>query len=128
MSSLHRRRPASPLGAARLRRELSEWVRDMGVPSHTADDIVQSTYEAMANTVLHAYPPDTLGTLELLAEEAPGTITVTVTDRGTWREPEPGRAGGRGLTLIRALCHRIALVRGPHGTTVRMSWARPSTA
>jgi serine/threonine-protein kinase RsbW len=122
-STLHRRRRASAQVATRLRHELAEWARRTGASADMICDIVLSTYEAMANAVKHAYPPNTVGPLELRAELDRDTIVITVADHGCWRQPDQHSASpGRGLALIRALSHRAAVVPGPHGTAVRMSW------
>ena len=147
--SLHHHGPASPQLAARLRRQLIEWARNEGIPSDTTYDIGLASYEAMANTVVHAYPHGTVGPLELHARLDPGAVVVTVADRGRWHDAEaeagtekgtesdtetdtepdiePGgeeEHGGRGLDLIRRLSDDSEVVRGEYGTTVRMSWPR----
>lgn len=125
-ASLHHQGPASPELAARLRRQLIEWARNEGVPADTAYDIGLACYEAMANTVAHAYPRGTVGPLELHARLEGGMVVVTVADRGRWLgEKNATVRSGRGLDLIRKLSD--AEVRhGAYGTTVRMRW--PSRA
>jgi anti-sigma regulatory factor (Ser/Thr protein kinase) len=121
-ASLHHHGPASPELAARLRRQLIEWARNEGIPADTTYDIGLACYEAMANTVTHAYPNGTVGPLELHAQLDTGAVVVTVADRGRWDEEGP--AGGRGLALIRSLSEQAEVRRGDYGTTVRMSWPR----
>jgi serine/threonine-protein kinase RsbW len=143
-ASMHHHGPASPQLAARLRRQLIEWARNEGIPSDTTYDIGLACYEAMANTVVHAYPSGTVGPLELHARLDPGAVVVTVADRGRWDDAEAGtdagaepdlsdeesgrrveeRPGGRGLDLIRQLSDDSEVVRGEYGTTVRMRWPR----
>jgi serine/threonine-protein kinase RsbW len=121
-ASLHHHGPASPQLAARLRRQLIEWARNEGIPADTTYDIGLACYEAMANTVTHAYPDGTVGVLELHARLDTGSLVVTVTDRGRW--DEEGSDGGRGLALIRSLSDEAEVRRGDYGTTVRMTWPR----
>ena len=78
-------------------------------------------YEAMANTVTHAYPTGTIGPLELHARLVPGWVVVTVADHGRWPDAPP--ESGHGLHLIQQLSD-AEVVRGDYGTTVRMSWPR----
>jgi anti-sigma regulatory factor (Ser/Thr protein kinase) len=126
-ASLHHHGPASPELAARLRRQLIEWARNEGIPADTTYDIGLACYEAMANTVSHAYPTGTVGPLELHARLDPGALVVTVADRGRWSAEENGTdrdRRGRGLELIRKLTEDTEVLRGEYGTTVRMSWPR----
>lgn len=126
-ASLHHHGPASPELAARLRRQLIEWARNEGIPADTTYDIGLACYEAMANTVTHAYPNGTVGPLELHARLDPGALVVTVADRGRWGEDENSTErhhGGRGLELIHKLTEDAEVLRGEYGTTVRMSWPR----
>jgi anti-sigma regulatory factor (Ser/Thr protein kinase) len=118
--------PASVEEATRLRRQLTNWLRDLGTPADIVDTIGLATYEAMANVVTHAYPPGTAGHLELRARLSQDAITVTVTDRGRWKparaEREPSH--GRGLLLIRNLADQAEVSSGEHGTTVSLRWPR----
>lgn len=120
-AALHHHGPASPELATRLRRQLVAWARNKGVPADTTYDIGLASYEAMANTVVHAYPGGTVGPLELHARLADGTVEVTVADRGRWSDDEVP-ADGRGLELIRKLSPGALILRGEYGTTVRMCW------
>jgi anti-sigma regulatory factor (Ser/Thr protein kinase) len=118
---LHHHGPASPELAARLRRQLIEWARSEGVPADTTYDMGLASYEAMANTVTHAYPYGTVGPLELHAQLEGDTVVVTVADHGCWSDEDvPDDA--RGLELIRRLSTDTQVQRGEYGTTVRMCW------
>jgi len=120
---LYLRDQASPVAATLLRHNLVSWVHDAGVLPDIAQDIVLSAYEAMANTVRHAYPDNTVGPLELRAEIHGNVLSVTVTDHGRWRPPGPHvHSPCHGLPMIHALCQRVIWVRGPNGTTVHMTW------
>lgn len=118
-ASLHHHGPASPELAARLRRQLIEWARNEGIPADTTYDVGLACYEAMANTVTHAYPSGTVGPLELHARLDTGSLVVTVADHGRW---EGEQSPGRGLALIHNLSPDAEVRRGEYGTTVRMCW------
>jgi len=118
-AALHHHGPASAQLATRLRRQVMAWARSEGLPLDTTYDIGLASYEAMANTVIHAYPHGTVGPLELHARLVGGLVIVTVRDHGRW--PEDGTPG-RGLALIRELSADSDVDRGPYGTTIRMSW------
>ncbi|WP_410596138.1 ATP-binding protein [Amycolatopsis sp. lyj-23] len=113
---------ATPPLLTQLRRQLLAWVGHAGLPVGRIQDVVLAVYEALANVVEHAYPGET-GTLDLHARRNGSRITVTVTDRGSWRPaPAPGLLGGRGLPLIHTLADESAFTTTPAGTVVEMSW------
>jgi serine/threonine-protein kinase RsbW len=118
---LHRRGVASAELATRLRRELVQWANELRVPTETVQDVELASYEAMANAVVHAYPPGTTGVMELDARLASDALIVTVTDHGRWRTDEHP-SSGHGLPLIRGLPEQTDIAPGEHGTTVSMRW------
>ncbi len=120
-ASMHHHGPASAEVATRLRRQLIAWAAGEGVHPDVTYDMGLASYEAMANTVTHAYPRGTVGPLELHAELENGTVVVTVSDHGRWPEED---APGNGLALIRELAADSEVDRGRYGTTIRMSWPR----
>jgi serine/threonine-protein kinase RsbW len=121
---LHHRGLATVESVTRLRRELSNWLSSVGVSTTIANDLALSCYEAMMNVVAHAYPPGTTGFLDLYARLGEDDITVTVSDRGSWKPGSDRSAGGRGLVLIERLSDSVDLVRGADGTKVDMRWRR----
>lgn len=108
---------------AALRRRLDEWATTQALPADTVHAIVLSGYEALANTVEHAYRENQIGPVELSAARRADSVTVAVTDHGRWRPPstEP-TVRGRGLILIRGLCQQTDVKKTPTGTTVTMTW------
>lgn len=123
---MRRRGRASAELATALRQELMRWARALQVPADRVYDVGLACYEAMANTVLHAYPRGTLGVLELHARLSRGALTVTVIDRGIWRgEAQVGP--GHGLPLIRELPDHTEISTGEHGTAVSMVWREPGS-
>lgn len=126
-SSFYRRRPARPRYATQLRHELDRWARARGLPDSLREALTLAGYEALANAVMHAYPPATTGALEVIAEDRAGAATVTVIDHGQWRSSPAahGPARGRGLQLIRALAGRARIDPHEYGTTVTMTWPLP---
>lgn len=127
---LRHRGPATAALATRLRRELRDWATRAGIPATTVDDLALSSYEAMANTVLHAYPAGTTGFLELHANLERDNVVVTVADQGRWMPPSDPqstnneRSGGHGMRLIHDLADHSEVVHDDHGTTVLMTWPR----
>jgi len=120
---LHRRGTLTAEGLAPLRRALADWAGQIGLEASTVEAIVLSTYEALANSVEHAYRDDGAGTVELDASVNDFIVTVTVTDHGRWRPPSADSGSrGRGLSLIRNLGAAANVVGTPQGTTVTMTW------
>jgi anti-sigma regulatory factor (Ser/Thr protein kinase) len=118
---------ASRLGPAR--RLLSDWATARGLEADVVDAIVLSGYEALANTVEHAYREHGGGPVELRARLDGEVVTIVVRDHGQWRVPaaEPTTRGGRGLVLIRRLGTDADVRHTPDGTIVRMTWRLPFT-
>lgn len=129
---LHFRVPAVATRLTALRRALADWASRLGLTPKDCHALELATYEAMANTVEHAYPNHAEGMLDIRAhrDTDQDRAVVVVTDYGSWRTPQPtnGRRG-RGLSLIRGLASTAMVTPTANGTTVRMSWrlpARPS--
>lgn len=116
--------PADADRASELRRELGDWLGNVGVDPDRAYDVVLATYEAIANSVEHAYRDHTdRGTLDILVTcAAEGRIEVRVTDRGDWASHNSDPNRGRGVPLMRALADSAAVTSDQDGTTVHMIW------
>jgi serine/threonine-protein kinase RsbW len=123
---LHFRVPAAAGRLAELRHALAEWATGIGLSDEDTEALVLSSYEAMANSVEHAYRNQTQGVLDLLAQvdDGQGCVVVTVTDYGQWKTPQPsGGLRGRGLSLIKGLTTSSTITPTTGGTTVSMAWA-----
>ncbi|OLF15140.1 ATP-binding protein [Actinophytocola xanthii] len=122
---LHFRVPAAPARLTSLRHALAEWAERSGLSREDREALVLASYEAMANSVEHAYAGQLQGVLDLRAVRDPqlGRVVVTVTDYGQWKQPprNPGTRG-RGLPLIRGLTPTAEITTSEQGTTVAMSW------
>jgi serine/threonine-protein kinase RsbW len=120
---LHRQGLLTATDLGPLRRSLGDWARRAGVDDATIDGLVPSAYEALANSVEHAYGGELGGMVELDASREGRVVTVTVTDHGAWRPPpaDPGTRG-RGLFLINNLGAAVHIARSTQGTTVTMTW------
>ncbi|MDQ0376417.1 ATP-binding protein [Amycolatopsis thermophila] len=126
-TSLHCHWPASPRDITELRYELVRWAHDLDLPGHLAHAIGLAGYEALTNSVTHAYPDGKGGPVELHASRDHDLIAVTVIDRGRWKPLPPGRtmADGRGFRLIRGLAGHVEITASDEGTTVSMTWQLP---
>jgi serine/threonine-protein kinase RsbW len=127
---LHFRVPAAPSRLAGLRHVLAQWATRVGLSEEDVEALVLATYEAMANSVEHAYHDQTQGLLDLKAQvdDKESRVVVTVTDYGQWKTPQvSGGLRGRGLSLIRGLTSTSTITPTAGGTTVTMFWPLPVT-
>ena len=67
------------------------------LPRGPSDDVLSMVGEAVSNALRHSG----VGSVQVRVEEAPGTIAITVTDRGMGFELSTVR-GGSGLSNLRA--------------------------
>jgi len=70
------------------------------------------------NAIEHAYGPGD-AEFELEASAVGPMVTLTVRDRGSWRERR-GTERGRGLSIIEGMMDDVEVTPGPRGTSVRM--------
>ncbi|ORW18867.1 ATP-binding protein [Mycobacterium palustre] len=117
--------------ASELRRVLQRWLEEVTeAPADIREDIALCANEALANCVEHAYRTHrTVGTMRLQASHDPAaqSISVCVSDRGTWHRPSPGRPSdpmaSRGIMLMHALADHCTINARPDGTTVCLDYA-----
>lgn len=97
----------------------------LAIPPHELDDIVIAVSEACANVVLHAYPSDTEGQMEVAATQCDGALIVAVRDWGRGIRPRPDSPGlGLGLSMIAALAEEVQLGHdSEQHTEVRMTFS-----
>jgi serine phosphatase RsbU (regulator of sigma subunit)/anti-sigma regulatory factor (Ser/Thr protein kinase) len=108
---------AAPHVLTSLRRAISRWLGAQGATELERFDMTLAVSEAAANAIEHAYGPrDARFTVSCLACD--GLVTVTVRDRGTWREQPSSSRGGRGLLLMNELADDVEVDREDDGTTV----------
>ncbi len=95
------------------------------VPEPKLSDIRLAVTEACANVVVHAYPDDHHGPMEVIASKDEDTLTVLVRDWGRGIGPRPDSPGlGLGLSLIAALADSVQLAHGElEHTEVRMTFS-----
>ena len=122
---------ADAVTAAQLRRALRRWLQEVTEASaEVRNDIILGVTEALANCVEHAYRAHhTVGTMKLQASHDPAaqSISVCVSDRGSWHHPSPQRLSdplrSRGIALMHALADHCTINARPTGTTVCLDYS-----
>lgn len=112
---------------ADARRGFDEWAGALTLATDDRDDVVLATYEAMANSAEHAYRNQPAGGIVgIHATFVDNVMTVTVTDDGTWKVPDPADSyRGRGLIMINGLADASVITERPNGgTSITMTWNR----
>jgi anti-sigma regulatory factor (Ser/Thr protein kinase) len=113
---LSTRWPAEADALGGLRHLLRRWLAGYGATPDETYDITAAVQEAAANAVEHAYAPGQAA-FTVDAEHQDGEITVTVADRGQWRDPR-GINRGRGLPLMHELMDGVDVREEGGGTAV----------
>ncbi len=128
-SELRLQCPAQPRYVPPIRHALAAFLEVLGFERGEQDDVITAAGEALANAVEHAYADvsdETLRVLELLARlDYGGTLSVDVSDRGSFivRDPLPGR--GFGLRIIAAIAGQTS-IETTGGTRIRMQFSGPA--
>jgi serine/threonine-protein kinase RsbW len=117
---------ADPTSVSRLRDVFARWLRQgPALDEARICDVVLAVNEALANTAEFAYldgGDDTVD-LEAVCDPVRRTLTITVSDRGRWRETNPltrQRRRGRGIPLMRSLADSVMIDTSGLGTSVCM--------
>lgn len=117
--------PARAENIAIVRHALGGFGEAFDVPEPKLSDIRLAVTEACANVVVHAYPEDQEGPMEIVASMDQEALTVLVRDWGRGIRPRPDSPGlGLGLSLIAALAETVQLGHGlgEEHTEVRMTF------
>ena len=116
--TLNTRWPANADALGGLRHLMRRWLAGHGANPDEIYDITVAVQEAAANAVEHAYSPG-MAAFSVDAHNDSGAITVTVTDRGNWREAR-GQNRGRGFPLMEGLMESVDVQQVSGGTSVVM--------
>jgi len=121
---------ADPRSAARARAEFGVWLEThFSLSSDRFSDVLLAVNEAIANAAEFAYcETSQRGTLDVSAgyDRQSDTLSVTVDDRGRWRQQMPAQyqqqLRGRGIPLMETLADEVTIDRTPRGTRVTLTW------
>jgi anti-sigma regulatory factor (Ser/Thr protein kinase) len=124
VATLHERFPALPAEVGRLRKKVLLFVRSESCgccSQQFADDLALVFTEACSNAVIHAYPGDSHGWIEVEAWVTDGLLTMDVVDNGVGLGAEARSSGsGMGFNLMRGLADVEVTSRPRGGTKVRL--------
>jgi anti-sigma regulatory factor (Ser/Thr protein kinase) len=110
--------PAEAEQLATVRHLIRRWVTAHGGTDDDCAAFAIAVTEACANAVEHAYGPGD-ATIDLNATLLDGEATVTVRDRGSWREPRRENRG-RGIPVMKEFMDDVAIDTGEQGTRVEL--------
>ena len=99
-----------------LRQLLRAWLSGKGATKDDRDAFAIAATEACANAIRHAYGPGH-AEIEVRATFESGTATVTIRDRGGWREPREEQRGW-GIPVMRAFMDDVRIEAENDATTV----------
>jgi anti-sigma regulatory factor (Ser/Thr protein kinase) len=107
---------------ARLRRHVKDAARRAGLDADRIDRYTFAVNEIVINAIQHGG-----GTAEVAIATGPGSVTVTVVDRGPgWNSdiphdlPPPDRTHGRGLWLATRMCDDLTISSSATGTKITL--------
>jgi anti-sigma regulatory factor (Ser/Thr protein kinase) len=125
VTTLHERFLAIPAEVGRLRTKMLLFVRNecRGCCSQQfADDVALVFTEACSNAVIHAYPGDSHGWIEVEARVTDGLVTMDVVDDGVGLGAGAcSSGGGLGFSVMRGLADMEITSRACGGTKVRLT-------
>jgi serine phosphatase RsbU (regulator of sigma subunit)/anti-sigma regulatory factor (Ser/Thr protein kinase) len=108
--------PAVAGQLALVRHLVRRWVTANGGTDDDCAAFAIAVSEASANAVEHAYGPGD-ATILLGGQLSGDVATVTIRDRGRWREPRD-RSRGRGIPVMKEFMDDVAIETGDEGTSV----------
>jgi anti-sigma regulatory factor (Ser/Thr protein kinase) len=115
--------PAHVSQLAPTRAALRSWLTRARVDPVQTQDMVIAVGEAIANAIEHGHRHSPEGIISLRATALFDQVQLTVVDTGSWKPPRPdtNTHRGRGIKLMRALMHSVAINPGATGTLVHLS-------
>src|SRR5215211_3151321 len=116
---------AVPENLAVVRQAMAGFAEAIGFDENAISNLKTIVTEACMNAVVHAYPGEQSGPIEVAALPRTEDLEITVRDRGEGFQPRPADPQEDslriGLPLIAALSDGFEITGGPeHGTEVKM--------
>jgi anti-sigma regulatory factor (Ser/Thr protein kinase) len=114
--------PAAPAAVATARHAASQFG-----DFHEADieRIGLAVSEAVGNVVLHAYPGEAAGPVQVTGWADDDAVHIAVRDFGAGLNANPGRRSGWGLSLIQSVADHVFIGSTEFGVEIVMRFDRP---
>jgi anti-sigma regulatory factor (Ser/Thr protein kinase) len=117
--------PARPESITAARHRIRQLVEGFGISPIEVQTITLALSEVVTNSVVHAYPGDEPGPVEIRVWVEDDEVVLAVSDVGRGRSLFRGNAEGMGLRIVRSLASDVELHRVPGGgTEVVMTFSR----
>jgi serine phosphatase RsbU (regulator of sigma subunit)/anti-sigma regulatory factor (Ser/Thr protein kinase)/transcriptional regulator with GAF, ATPase, and Fis domain len=115
--------PADVSHLAPSRAALRSWLTRTQVDPDQIRGMLIAAGEAVANAIEHGHRHSPEGIITLRATALVDQVQLTIADTGSWKPPQPANdpPRGRGITLMQALVHDVAIHPDTAGTTVQLS-------
>jgi len=107
----------APLVRSTMRRVASE----CGIPEERQFSLLIAVGEAIANAVEHAYRGEKPGPIVVRIDRSDEYLTVSIEDRGRWRQFQRRDERGRGITLMHELTDGAKITSTQTSTIVTLS-------
>ena len=115
--------PAAPAFVATARHAASQFGDFHGADS---ERIALAVSEAVTNVVLHAYPGEAIGPVQVTGWADDDAVHIAVRDFGVGLNPDPGRReGGWGLPVIESVADQVFIGSTEFGVEIVMRFDRP---
>jgi serine phosphatase RsbU (regulator of sigma subunit)/anti-sigma regulatory factor (Ser/Thr protein kinase) len=111
---------ADPDGLSQFRARLRAWLEQRGVDAADRGDAVLAASEACNNAIEHGYGARE-GDIRIQVAHHANRLEISITDRGTWREPVDDPFRGRGVSIMETVAEDVVVRSGTSGTVVVLS-------
>jgi anti-sigma regulatory factor (Ser/Thr protein kinase) len=114
-------RAALPETVGEARRRVSAFATDNGADPRVGADVALAVTEALANVIMHAYPPGRAGFVRVTADVEDDDLEIVITDDGAGFQPGPSPGLGVGLSIVAETADEFVIrEREPHGIELWM--------
>jgi anti-sigma regulatory factor (Ser/Thr protein kinase) len=117
--------PAQPESITAARHRIRQLIEGFGVSALEVQTITLALSEVVTNSVVHAYPGNAPGPVDIRAWIDDDEVVLAVSDVGRGRSLFRGNSDGMGLRIVRSLTSAVEVHRvAGGGTEVVMAFSR----